>query len=76
MPLLNRVKILAPFWLVSLCYFTIPFIRDPIPPPAFFVNMDVDYSICLVDDNPLLPVLHFNYFTAFGDGCSSIKNFE
>ena len=40
MPLLNRVKILAPFWLVSLCYFTIPFIRDPIPPPAFFVNMD------------------------------------
>jgi len=40
MRLIKRVKILAPFWLVSLCYFIIPFIRDPILPPEYFVNMD------------------------------------
>ena len=36
----RRVKLVAPFWLLSACYFLIPFIRDPIQPPALLINID------------------------------------
>ena len=36
----KRVKLVAPFWLLSACYFLIPFIRDQIQPPALFIDID------------------------------------
>ena len=40
MNLTRRVKLVLPFWLLSACYFLIPFIRNPIQPPALFIDID------------------------------------
>ena len=40
MSLIERIKLLIPFWVFSACYFLIPFIRSPIPAPQFLINID------------------------------------
>ncbi|MBE76475.1 MAG: hypothetical protein CMG41_01900 [Candidatus Marinimicrobia bacterium] len=40
MALIDRFKILLPFWIVSSFYFLIPFIRNPINAPQFFLYID------------------------------------
>ena len=36
----ERVGLILPFWLLSSCYFLIPFIRDPVDPPSFLITID------------------------------------
>ncbi len=36
----ERAGLILPFWLLSSCYFLIPFIRDPIDPPALLITID------------------------------------
>ena len=40
MPLIDRIRIVLPFWILSAFYFLIPFIRDPIDAPHIFINID------------------------------------
>ncbi len=40
MPLIDRIRIVLPFWILSAFYFFIPFIRNPIDAPQIFINMD------------------------------------
>lgn len=42
MSLADRIKTLVPFWGLSLCYFIIPFLRNPIPPPELFLKIDTE----------------------------------
>ena len=36
----ERAGLILPFWLLSSCYFLIPFIRSPIDPPALLIAID------------------------------------
>jgi hypothetical protein len=40
MILIDRIRLLLPFWISSSFYFLIPFIRDPIDAPKIFINID------------------------------------
>ena len=40
MDLIDRIKSILPFWIVSSFYFLIPFIRSPIDAPKFFISID------------------------------------
>ena len=40
MVLIDRIRLILPFWIVSSFYFLIPFIRNPIEAPQFFINID------------------------------------
>ena len=40
MDLIDRIRLVSPFWILSAFYFLIPFIRNPIEAPQIFINMD------------------------------------
>ena len=40
MALIDRIRLVLPFWILSAFYFLIPFIRDPINAPHIFINID------------------------------------
>ena len=40
MDLIDRIRLVLPFWILSAFYFLIPFIRAPIDAPQIFINMD------------------------------------
>ena len=40
MALIDRIRLVLPFWILSAFYFLIPFIRDPIDAPYIFINID------------------------------------
>ena len=40
MALIDRIRLILPFWILSAFYFLIPFIRDPIDAPYIFINID------------------------------------
>ena len=40
MDLIDRIRLVLPFWILSAFYFLIPFIRDPIDAPQVFISMD------------------------------------
>ena len=40
MVLIDRIRIILPFWIVSSFYFLIPFIRSPIDAPQVFLSID------------------------------------
>ncbi len=40
MILIDRIRSILPFWIVSSFYFLIPFIRSPIDAPQFFLDFD------------------------------------
>ena len=40
MDLIDRIRLVLPFWILSAFYFLIPFIRDPIDAPKIFIYID------------------------------------
>ena len=40
MVLIDRIRLVLPFWILSAFYFLIPFIRGPIDAPYIFINID------------------------------------
>ena len=40
MDLIDRIRLVLPFWILSAFYFFIPFIRDPINAPKIFIYID------------------------------------
>ena len=40
MDLIDRIRLVLPFWILSAFYFLIPFIRDPINAPKIFIYID------------------------------------
>ena len=40
MALIDRIRLVLPFWILSAFYFLIPFIIDPIDVPHIFINID------------------------------------
>ena len=40
MALIDRIRLVLPFWILSAFYFLIPFIRNPIEAPHIFINID------------------------------------
>ena len=40
MVLIDRIRLVLPFWILSAFYFLIPFIIDPIDVPHIFINID------------------------------------
>ena len=40
MVLIDRIRLILPFWIASSFYFLIPFIRSSIEAPQFFINID------------------------------------
>ena len=40
MVLIDRIRVILPFWVVSSFYFLIPFIRNPIDAPQVFIDFD------------------------------------
>ncbi|MEE3153021.1 MAG: hypothetical protein VX279_03470, partial [Candidatus Neomarinimicrobiota bacterium] len=40
MNLIDRIRLILPFWIASSFYFLIPFLQDPINAPQIFINID------------------------------------
>ena len=40
MALIDRIRLVLPFWILSAFYFLIPFIRNPIEAPHIFICID------------------------------------
>ena len=40
MDLIDRIRLVLPFWILSVFYFLIPFIKDPIQAPKVFIYID------------------------------------
>ena len=40
MKYIQRAGLILPFWLLSACYFLIPFVRGPIQPPSLLIDID------------------------------------
>ncbi len=40
MKYIQRAGLILPFWLLSACYFLIPFVRGPMQPPSLLIDID------------------------------------